>query len=448
MQDKLDLFKYLNEDMKEKTIVWLCNIGAEKYWNETSKGFVDPYEEGIVNRMEEINLLACREQDVIILRKYPDKDYLDMLQSFGIGIPSILVPENSDETTPISKLVLRDKNLQTKIKSISQKLGKVYFMPFGVTYLEEKIAENCGLELVGSPAGINALINDKINSRCIAEKLGFSVCEGKVCSSIDQIREEYRRLKEPPYSFSRVIVKEPYGASGKCSYFIDNDKKLEPVLKMLNKFSANKLESKWVVEGWYNKKFDVNYQLYVAQDGNVDVFSISRQLLKGVVYEGSKYPADFSSSVIQKYISFGEKIGKYLYEVGYRGIAGIDSIITDDNNIIPIVEINGRLVLSTYTAILAQGIGRVKTRVKLFNIISENSIDYKYLCTRLAEEGLLYDKERKKGIIICTSGTLPKKKFYDSSKFIGRIVALIVSDSWEGVESYSVSLEELLGNLA
>lgn len=204
MKRTFDLLKYLNEDRHSQTIVWLCNIGAEKYWNETSKGFTDPYEEGIVNRMEEVNLLLCRKQDIMILREYPDKDYLEMLKRFGFSIPTILVPENSDELTPISELVLRDKKLQDKIRAISESMEKAYFMPFAITCHEEQIAKNCNLEIIGSPSSINALINDKINNRCLAEKLGFRVCEGKVCGSIDEVRKEYYRLREEPCCFNKV----------------------------------------------------------------------------------------------------------------------------------------------------------------------------------------------------------------------------------------------------
>lgn len=443
MKKNFNLLKCLKDARHEETIVWLCNIGAEKFWNKMSKGFVDPYEEGIVNRMEEVNLLVCREQDIMILREYPDKDYLEILKSFGFSIPTILVPENSDELTSISELVLRDKNLQDKIRDISESKEKAYFMPFAVTYLEEQIAKNCSLEIVGSSASINALVNDKINNRCLAEKLGFRVCEGKACSSIDEVREEYRRLKEEPCCFDKVIIKEPHGASGKCSYIIENEKKLEPVLKMIDKLSRYKSQRSWVVEGWYDKKTDVNYQLYISDDGDVDVFSISQQVLRGVVYEGSQYPANLGNTVINEYINYGKKLGKSLHEMGYKGIAGIDSIITDEG-IIPVVEINGRLVVSTYTSILAQTIGEVKTKVKYFNVVSSNSLNYKYLCEILSEEGLLYDKSKKEGIILCTSGTLPQKKFYDSSKYIGRIIAFIVSDSWDTVESHSCALDKLI----
>lgn len=105
MDKDFNLIRYVTKDRDKGIIVWLCNIGAEKYWNKTGSGIVDINEDIPVNRIEEMNLLICREQDIIILRKMPDQKYLSDLKGLGFSIPSILTPENADLLTPVSELV-------------------------------------------------------------------------------------------------------------------------------------------------------------------------------------------------------------------------------------------------------------------------------------------------------------------------------------------------------
>ena len=66
MDKEFNLIQYLTTQRSKGIIIWLCNIGAEKYWSNMNTGIVDRNEDIIVNRIEEMNLLICREQDVII----------------------------------------------------------------------------------------------------------------------------------------------------------------------------------------------------------------------------------------------------------------------------------------------------------------------------------------------------------------------------------------------
>lgn len=50
----------------------------------------------------------------------------------------------------------------------------------------------------------------------------------------------------------------------------------------------------------------------------------------------------------------GEIIGARLFELGYRGGVGIDAMILENNELIPIIEINGRFTLSTYVSFVQE----------------------------------------------------------------------------------------------
>lgn len=444
MDNTFNLLDLITSQRNKGIIIWLCNIGAEKYWNRINAGISDPLEDAIVNRVEEMNILLCRKQDILILREKPAVEYLDKLEKIGFDIPNIVVPENPDQSTPISELLLKDDKLLAHLKEIARSNDDVCFAPYAVTRLEEEISIRCNIPMIGSSPKINAMINDKIFNRFIAEELGLQVCEGKVCGSIEEIRQEFHRLTGS-LGFSKIIVKEPFGASGKGLYVLENEGRLESTLRIIGRFARKNAEAKWLVEGWYEKKADINYQIYIAGDGSTNVFSIKQQELKDTVYIGSRIPPELTDGEINAIRKYGEQIGGYLYNIGYRGVAGIDSIITTDDVIIPIIEINGRFTLSTYISFLSRIMEGNKIATRYFRVSTKSPLSYGRLLEMLEKEGLDYDNEKKEGVVIYTSGTFAGG-FSDGKGFYsGRLFALVSASEVERVNYYVDRLESLIG---
>lgn len=446
MTETCNLLNYITQERNKGIIVWLCNIGAEKYWNTVNAGMSDRYEDAIVNRIEEMNILICRKQDILILREKPETAYLNKLEKIGFDIPTILVPENPDQATPISELVLRDEKLLRQLQEIAGSNKEVYFAPYAVTCLEEEIAEKCNMRLVGSSSQVNARINDKIFNRRIAEELNFPVCEGRVCNSIEEIRQEYYRLTGS-LQFEKVIVKEPFGASGKGLYVLEDEAMLESTLRIIGRFARKNSEAKWLVEGWYEKKADINYQIYIAADGSVSVFSIKQQMLRGTVYIGSKIPPELTDGEVRAIKKYGEQIGKYLYGIGYTGIAGVDAIITMNDIIIPIIEINGRFTLSTYVSFLDRIMEGRKIVTRYFRVSTKSILCYRSLLSMLEEKEIDYDTQKKEGVIVYTAGTFTSGFVNGNGCYSGRIFALVAAREEDKIKQYVNKLEELIGGI-
>jgi hypothetical protein len=424
-------------------VIWLFNIGAERYWHQAPTGIVDRSEDMLVNRMEDMNLLLCRRQDYMIVREAPDPAFLNRLRQFGFEIPNFLVPNPTDPLTPISELVLADQALLAKLKQIAAEEQNVYFMPFAVTRLEEQIAEACGLQLIGGPAEASRVINDKIHSRSVAVAGGMPVCKGRVCTTVDEVRQTYQELtSEAPY-FEKVIVKEPQGASGKGLYIIENESMLSSLLVRLGR-TARKGGAQWLVEGWYPCKADINYQLYVSPEGDVDVYSFKQQILNGTVYIGSRMPANLTESELQQYRDYGLKIGEQLHKIGYSGVASIDSIITTEDEIIPIIEINGRFTLSTYISFVDSLLGVDCLFARYVKLATDSPVTYEDVCRLLERENLLFNRQTGEGVLPYTSGTLPTR--FDEAKncYPGRLFILVLANDWGRIDKLNRQLEQLL----
>ena len=63
---------------------------------------------------------------------------------------------------------------------------------------------------------------------------------------------------------------------------------------------------------------------------------------------GTSFTPELHESAISKYIDKVTDISKMLQDMGYRGIAGFDSIIDENDQLIPAVEINARFTQVTY----------------------------------------------------------------------------------------------------
>jgi hypothetical protein len=452
MSTTFRLVNLLTTAREEAVIIWLFNIGAEKYWNPVSAGIMDRSEDILVNRMEEMNLLLCREQDVIILREEPDPAYLKQLREAGFSIPTILIPETVDPYTPIAELVMKDEGLKHRLRLLGELSEEVYFVPYAVTRIEEQLAADCGLHIPLSASSVHARVNDKIFNREIAEALGLPVCDGRVCRSIGEIQHEYARLTRDE-GFSQVIIKEPHGASGKGLYLVEREEQLAPICARLSRALRKNPDSRWLVEGWYRKKADINYQLSISADGVVDVFSIKEQVLRDTVYIGSRMPAPLGAETIAAFQRYGEQIGRYLYEtVGYIGVVGIDSIVTEHDVIIPIIEINGRFTLSTYISFVQHVLVNKPMFARYFKLISNSPYSYEELCTMLREEGLLYSPETEEGVLVYTAGTLPLPGRADEASaaghYNGRLFSLMIGSDWGRVEMINARLEAWVSTIS
>lgn len=432
---QFDLIKHIVDRSENSIVVWLFNIGVEKYWSADTFTIKDKKENVIVNHMEEMNLLLTRKQDFMIIRKYPGEQLLKQLQNFSCEIPHFLIPQITDEEKTISELVLEDNDMLQQLKELAIKNEKVYFVPYGVSWLEEKIAETCGLDLIGASSELSSYINSKVFSREVAQTLKYKVTQGNVCHSLDEIQAAYDALRT---DYNKVIIKEPYGASGKGMWVVNTDKKLKSVLLILKRFSKNKGGNLWIVEGWIDKIADLNYQVYVSKDGSVETFSVKEQILAETVYIGSVMPPRISDAILKECKKCGIEIGKLLYQKGFNGILGIDALITRDHKLIPIIEINGRFTLSTYVSFIEN---RFKEK-QLFSFYKKlrikDDVNYDSTYNLFVQNDLWLDNE--KGVFCYVSETMNSVITGGN----GRLFGIVISNSANEMERVYGRVEQIL----
>lgn len=423
----------------ENIVVWLFTIGTEKYWSNRDYTVTDNKQEIAVNHCEEMNLLIARSQDYIILRNECDKEYYSDIASFTGCTPHILIPDYKDENQSVSEIVLNSPTLLRKLKEIN-KDKNVVFVPYGVSYLEEKIAEICDFELIGASSKLNSLLNSKIFARELAQQLGYKVTEGKVCSSIDQLRETYGILSQ---TYDTIIIKQPDGASGKGLYVVKDQRKLETILIILKRYAKKQTNPRWIIEGWISQKQDLNYQVYVNKTGETEVFSIKSQITDETVYTGSVIPADIPEEILRQCTEYGVQIGTKLAETGFNGVLGIDALMDEKGELVPIIEINARFTLSTYLSFLPVGNMKVQSFYEKILFNENTDVNYSRIKKHLLEVGIPLSDGKTEGIIIYVSATIDSKIMQGIGRFFCLSVASTYSRADELLQLVTGELEEI-----
>lgn len=414
-----NLLKHIREN-DDYTVIWLFNIGLEKYWNGEVFTVKNSKEDIVVNHMEEMNLFLTRMQDILILRNMPDAEYLEQMKEFGVELPTVVCPSVEDESKSISELLLEDDALISEIKSLVSGKDNVIFVPYGVSMIEEEIASKLELPMFGSSNEINRMVNNKVFSRKFSLEHNFRVSEGKVCHGFEELETT---AKQAMTDYKKIIIKEPCGASGKGLWVVESEAKLKSTLLIIKRFFKDNLEGEWLVEQWCEKQADLNYQIYVGLNGEVEVFSIKEQKVNGTVYVGSVMPPSFTDEIIEECKEKGEIIGKELYRMGYRGILGVDAMILTSGELIPIIEINGRFTLSTYVSFIQLKKNAMHQKVFAFykKIPLAQGEGYMSVKNKLEAKKLWY--KNNSGMFVYTSETISQPRVGEYGRLFGLIFA-------------------------
>lgn len=430
------MLSFLEEMQNRKStqiFCWLFNIGIEKEWYVDRFRVKDPEEDQLVQHMEEILLLLARKQDILLLRRKPDAKFLRELEKLGFETPEILCPDKEDKTKTITELVLEDKRVLTKLRRMTHEKD-ICLVPYGVTDKEEALADICNMEIMGSTSVVTRLANSKLYAKELLKEIHQPSPEGNVCVNFNEIQEEWNRLNK---KFCRIVIKRPYGASGQGLYLVENFSQLERVLHVLKR--SGEENGKWIVEGWYEEKKDLNTQLYICDDGSIEILSVKEQILETTVYRGSVFPAVLPLDRENEYLNFLRDVGDRLYRDGVRGIVGIDSIMTE-KEIFPVIEINVRFTLSTYLSMLPM---RFKDRhfcSMYYRISLSDCWNYAEITKDLESEGLSFDRNMNEGIF-CYNHACIDRNVVEKT---GRLFVVFVAKQREGLWKLRSELERLL----
>ncbi|MED4256813.1 ATP-grasp domain-containing protein, partial [Priestia megaterium] len=165
--------------------------------------------------------------------------------------------------------------------------------------------------------------------------------------------------------FKKMVIKLPYGSSGKGLKIINNEVQFQRLVNYLKRHCKEKVFL--LIEGWHNIKRSLNSQ-FIIGNYETKLLSITEQIINSDgVYFGTNYTPHYKDELLKNYKKQVYEISNLIQDLGYRGIIGIDSIQDQDNIIYPTIEINARFTQVTY----------------LLPLVSKLSKDYKFIESRI-----------------------------------------------------------------
>lgn len=200
---------------------------------------------------------------------------------------------------------------------------------------------NGHIRIIAPSIDIKDLIDDKIFTRFALNELGLPVPESIKVQNENLDFTKISKLIGVPF-----VLQTPIGSSGTGTYLIENNRTIQEI--------KNGDYSKIWLASRYMGKSTINIHGLVFQNSisvslpSVQVSGIKELSNKWGVYCGSDFLAgqNLCVSTKKRIQHLAEAVGRWLFDLGYEGIYGVDMILDKEN--VYIVEVNPRMQGSTW----------------------------------------------------------------------------------------------------
>jgi hypothetical protein len=350
-------------------MIWWMNIGVKETVENDTDHFFPQFNRkkpSTVTSTEQLCLFQAEEKDIVILRAPAPQEVMLSVEIAKGFIPIILYVEDKHDN--YSESILEDTSVLSKIKELIQISETAYILaPFKITEFDYEIGKLLGTKLCGNIPGSEMDINDKIISRELCLQIGGKVTHGFDCYNVKDIQEAINKLSPE----GTVVVKEFDGVSGQGFFIIHDSQSLKVFNAILRRHKSEE-KFRLLVEKWYDNCVDLNYQIFIGNNGEIIQMPPTRQIINKGVYEGTDFQIEeyVSEANIIEIENFGQRLASHLHLNGYYGNISVDTIMLNDK-LFHLVEINARLSLSSYYWGAVQNYRSKKIMIQYYNIKSE-----------------------------------------------------------------------------
>jgi Pre ATP-grasp domain len=370
-----------------------------------------------VERYAERALLLANRDDLVCVPEEVESDYLEFLEGLGLG-PA---PENLIVTSrfqsgsgPLWERLLDSEEALAFLEGRMQLQKTAQLHPFcstaGQFELARALSERTGrtIRVIGGDPDLVAYADSKEPIRAKALELGVPVARGEVVEmgtgerprerDLDILRSAIERQSRHT---GRVMVRRTGGAASSATFIYGGAGDLAALEVWLAGGRANRT---YLVESMVNPVVSPSVQIYISPDASAECVGITDQLLdRELTHRGNAYPTGARCS--GNMVRWACRIGEWLGDMGYTGIAGFDFveyIAPDGNPGAFLAELNPRVNSATYPLAVRERIS--PTGAFVAGTIEMGVGTFAELRERMPQ--LLYSLERKSGILPYMTGSL------------------------------------------
>ncbi len=245
-----------------------------------------------------------------------------------------------------SAVLLARDEVKKYIKENSSKRAMPAIAVFKPSLAVEKIAAENNWKILNNPAALSKELENKLNFIFIAKSLKIRIPEAEI---IDLSRISYWELKK---YYDYFVIQLQSGNAGSNTFFIRNN---ADFIRILDNFSKNSLNSKIFPArvSKFIKGISATVNACVYSGGiykGKPCFQITGEELctnnAGATCGNDWGAMNMSKKAMDEIDAIMDKIGRYLQDKGYKGIFGLDFIISEKNEDVYLIEINPRFVAS------------------------------------------------------------------------------------------------------
>ena len=348
--------------------------------------------------MDELLFPLCDEGDLLVTRRRRAPALVEYHASLGFASESWSAPDECELAAAASVFAAQFKDELLG--------GPLTLAPYAVTR---------GVSAWERVAGIISWLPDlevvkRVNSKTWSTELRTAV--GPVeFGAIVRSTQELLHAGLSMLMSGPIVVKEPYGVSGVGSVRVSTHRQLRRITAYLARQEEAGQRVEFVMEPLLPVANSFSTHLDVSPAGSWRLVSIQAMATRRLRYAAS-YPASkgFVASLYGgEHFTMIGRIADRLAHEGYFGPVCVDSLVTADERVISLGEINARISMGRINVALERALARFGRQSYLTSIGLRGGpeVHVEGILQAFTQSGLLFGKDNRHGVIPLAGLTLP-----------------------------------------
>jgi hypothetical protein len=174
-----------------------------------------------------------------------------------------------------------------------------------------------------------------------------------------------------------LVVKEDHGVSGRGNFVVTSPGGLARLKQYLDRQVKAGAEGALVAEPYLAVAVDFSGHLEITREGDTRFLGMRRTINDAGRYVAScALPARIEAQIRRSgYAQVMQALGAALFSEGYFGPASVDSVLTADGQVVPVLEVNARLSMGRLALAAEQQPGAARHRCALLKLATDPAAD-------------------------------------------------------------------------
>lgn len=414
--------------------VFVSSFNAERFWKDENRSILPSFKDiqasTIVDAMDEMQFLFCKESDVSLTRFPMNVTHKDYLMDIGFTITNNLIPleidRKSDRDVSSCELIFENIKRHPELEILKLKTTSLDLFSIvpGVDELHQLLRKDNDYPNIK----VVQKVNSKVYSTLLSEEL-MNQKRGIIVRSSEALVEKASQLLQ----MSSVIIKDPFGVSGSGNISINKESSLQSIAKYLRTQEDKGKVTELILEPLLDKDVDFSCQAYIDKNGNCKIHSVQIMDNDGFRFSGIKQADDEFVQILnrEKYFERTELIMREMFKEGYYGPVCIDSMLLKNGTIIEIIEINARKSMGLLNHCLGTFMNNsyhgLKHKLMTLSLTSDTAVKFEALISQLQNESILFGKDSSSGIIPLSANTFDiNRSFFENVQIKRRMYYALV----------------------